>query len=51
MAKITKKQEQQFLNLTALYHELIRAKHFNKRDDFDNIISQIREEVKEDDEK
>lgn len=51
MAKITKKQEQQFINITALYHELIRAKHFNKRDDFEDVIVRIREEVKEDEQK
>ena len=51
MAKITKKQEQQFLNLTTLYHELIRAKHFNRRDEFEDIITRIRNEVKEDEQK
>lgn len=48
MAKMTKKQEQQYLNLVALHHEMIRAKHFNKKEDFENVVAKIREEVKED---
>lgn len=48
MAKMTKKQEQLYIKLVGLHHEMIRAKHFNKREDFENVISKIREEVKED---
>lgn len=51
MAKMTKKQEQQFTTLSALFHEMIKAKHANKRDDFDNVINNIRKEVKDNDEK
>ena len=47
MAKITKKQEQLYLKLVTLHHEMIRAKHFNKKDDFDDIIEQIKKEVEE----
>lgn len=48
MSKMTKKQETQYLKLVALHHEMIRAKHFNKREDYEDVISKIREEVKED---
>lgn len=41
MAKITKKQEQQFSALTLLFHELIAAKHQNKRDIYEYIIERI----------
>lgn len=45
MAKMTKKQDQLYLKLVALHHEMIRAKHFNKKDEFDEVIDKIREEV------
>lgn len=51
MAKMTKKQEAQYVRLVALHHEMIRAKHFNNRADYENVVEKIREEVKEDDEK
>ena len=45
MAKMNKKQDQLYLKLVALHHEMIRAKHFNKKDDFDEVIGKIKEEV------
>lgn len=51
MAKITKKQEELYLKLIPLHHELIRVKHVNNRDAFDEVIAKIREEVKEDEQK
>lgn len=48
MSKMTKKQETQYLKLVELHHEMIRAKHFNKREDFEDVISKIRKEVTED---
>lgn len=48
MAKMTKKQEELYIKLVTLHHEMIRAKHFNKREDFEEVIAKIREEVKED---
>lgn len=48
MAKMTKKQEQLYIKLVALHHEMIRAKHFNKREDFEDVIEKIRKEVTED---
>lgn len=50
MAKLTKKQEKQFETLLKLYHELIKSKHSNNRSDYEAIISEIREEVKNDSE-
>lgn len=49
MAKLTKKQEAQYERIVKLLHELIRAKHDQKRSDYEETINQIREEVKEDD--
>ena len=46
MAKMTKKQEKQYLNLVVLHHELIRAKHFNNKADYEAVVEKIREEVK-----
>lgn len=51
MAKMTKKQEQQYLDLIPLHHEMIRVKHVNDRDKFNEVIAKIREAVKEDEEK
>lgn len=48
MSKMTKKQEQQYLKLVTLHHELIRAKHFNKKEDFEDVVAKIRKEVNED---
>lgn len=48
MAKMTKKQEQLYIKMVALHHEMIRAKHFNNRDDFEAVIEKIKEEVKAD---
>lgn len=45
MAKITKKQEQIYLKLVALHHEMIKAKHFNDRAEFDNVVEKIKEVV------
>lgn len=47
MAKITKKQEEQFSRLTVLFHALIGAKHNKQRTVFEDTIAQIREVVKE----
>jgi len=41
MARITKKQEAQFSQLTKLFHELIQAKHHNKRADYEKAIAEI----------
>lgn len=49
MAKLTKKQEGQFETLTRLFHEMISAKHKNRRDSYEDVIEKIRETVKEDD--
>ena len=51
MAKLTKKQEEQYQNLFSLFHKMITAKMNNKRADYEDTVSKIREEVKEDDEK
>lgn len=48
MAKMTKKEEQLYIKLVALHHEMIRAKHFNNRDDFEDVIDKIRKEVNAD---
>lgn len=45
MAKMTKKEEAQYLRLVVLHHEMIRAKHFNNRADYEAVIEKIREEV------
>ena len=45
MAKVTKKQEQLYDKLVTLHHEMIRARHTNKKDEFDEVINKIREEV------
>ena len=50
MAKLTKKQEGQFETLTRLFHEMISAKHHNRRDGYEAVIEKIRETVKEDEE-
>ena len=42
MAKITKKQEQIYLKLVALHHEMIKAKHSNDRSEFDNVVEKIK---------
>lgn len=47
MAKLTKKQESLYLELVTLHHEMIKAKHFNKRDEFEDVIARIKEEVEE----
>lgn len=47
MAKLTKKQENLYLELVTLHHEMIKAKHFNKRDEFEDVIARIKEEVEE----
>lgn len=47
MAKITKKQEDQFSRLTILFHALIGARHNKQRYVFEDIITQIRDVVKE----
>lgn len=41
MARITRKQEAQFSQLVRLFHELIRAKHRNRRCNFEETIAQI----------
>ena len=51
MAKLTKKQEEQYQNLFSLFHKMITAKMNNKRADYEDTVAKIREEVKEDDEK
>jgi hypothetical protein len=51
MAKLTKKQEEQFQTLFKLFHDMITAKMASKRAEYEEIISKIRDEVKEDDEK
>lgn len=51
MAKLTKKQEEQYQNLFSLFHKMITAKMNNKRADYEDTVSKIRDEVKEDDEK
>lgn len=48
MAKLTKKQEGQFETLTRLFHEMISAKHKNRRDSYEDVVEKIRETVKED---
>lgn len=47
MAKLTKKQEKQFESLTKLFHEMISARHKNRRDDYETVVDKIRDEVKE----
>lgn len=47
MAKLTKKQEGQFETLTRLFHEMISARHKNRRDGYEAVIVKIRETVKE----
>ena len=49
MAKLTKKQEGQFETLTRLFHEMISARHKNRRDGYEAVIEKIRETVKEED--
>lgn len=49
MAKLTKKQEGQFEALTRLFHEMISARHKNRRDSYEDVIEKIRETVKEED--
>ena len=43
MAKITKRQDKIFTALTVLFHELIMAKHENKRDKYEEILQLIHE--------
>lgn len=47
MAKLTKKQVMQYDKLVELLHAMIVSKHSNKRSDYENVIAQIRETVKE----
>lgn len=47
MAKLTKKQEGQFEVLTRLFHEMISARHKNRRDGYEMVIEKIRDAVKE----
>lgn len=48
MAKMTKKQEQQYLNLLTLHHEMIRAKHFNDKKAYEAVIEKMKKELSED---
>lgn len=48
MAKLTKKNDEKFLKLNFLFHQLIQAKHANKRHEFEEIIEKIKEEVNKD---
>lgn len=48
MARMTKKEEAQYVRLVALHHEMIRAKHFNNRADYEAVVAKIRDEVVED---
>lgn len=45
MAKLTKSNEKLFVELTALFHALIRAKHKNDRAEFERIIEDIKEKT------
>lgn len=51
MAKITRKQEDQYVRLLALHHEMVRAKHANKREDYEAVLEKIKEEVNGNDKK
>ena len=50
MAKVTKKQEQKFSELTRLFHELIIAKHTNKKEVFESVLKNIYEVTKPEEE-
>lgn len=45
MSKLLKKQEKQFNRLMELYHQLIRAKYSDKRENYEEAIKAIREEI------
>lgn len=48
MARLTKKQEQLYKELIVLHHELIKSRFNNNRDEFNCVIEEIREVVKDD---
>ena len=52
MAKLIKKNEEQFIQLQKLFHEMIAARHAGKRKEFEKIVAEIHEksyiEVKDD---